>query len=197
VPFHFRLWHLADVSALAYVRFAPEAVTPNRSFRDIAVANDRFSESDFNLSKHWLNARDVAGGNQNSNSPARCGKTGGSPWTLAINGIGSNSMKRRYSTPFKCRFSLARSTLPCSARLSKISRSAPAEKCRRPLRRSDLRGYRRLAASEGSNRFTQKPASDIVITASDFFIFPWAVGSKWRGVGVGRTKHLYRAARSM
>jgi hypothetical protein len=26
VPFHFRLWHLADVSALAYVRFAPEAV---------------------------------------------------------------------------------------------------------------------------------------------------------------------------
>jgi hypothetical protein len=104
------------------VRFAPGAAPPNRSFRDIAVANDRLTESDFNLSKHRLNARDVAGGNRNSNSPARCGKTGGSPWTLAINGIGSNSMKRRYSTPFKCRFSLARSTLPCSARLSKISR---------------------------------------------------------------------------
>src|SRR4030088_522603 len=29
------------------------------------------------------------------------------------------------------------------------------------------------------------------------FIFPWAVGSQWRGVGVGRTKHPYRAARSM
>jgi hypothetical protein len=42
-----------------------------------------------------------------------------------------------------------------------------------------------------------KPTSHVVITASDFFIFPWAVGSKWRGVGVGRTKHLYRAARSM
>jgi hypothetical protein len=35
------------------------------------------------------------------------------------------------------------------------------------------------------------------VAASDFFIFPWAVRSKWRGVGVGRTKHLYRAARSM
>src|ERR1700680_1889992 len=26
--------------------------------------------------------------------------------------------------------------------------------------------------------------------------FPWAVRSKWRGVGVGRSNHLFRAARS-
>jgi len=55
----------------------------------------------------------------------------------------------------------------------------------------DLRGYRRLVTS-----IHTKPALHVVITARDFFIFLWAVGSKWRGVGVGRTKHLYRAARS-
>jgi len=48
-------------------------------------------------------------------------------------------MKRRNSTPFRRRFSLAVSPLPCSTRLSKISRSAPAEKCRRPQ-------YRNIAA---------------------------------------------------
>jgi hypothetical protein len=68
--------HLTHVAVLPNVRFAPTALIPNRSFRDLAVANDRLTESDLNLSKHRLNARDVAGGNRNSNSPARCGKTG-------------------------------------------------------------------------------------------------------------------------
>src|SRR5467141_3236726 len=43
-------------------------------------------------------------------------------------------MKRRNSTPLKRRFSPPESPLPSSTRLSKISRSAPAEKCRSPLR---------------------------------------------------------------
>jgi hypothetical protein len=42
-----------------------------------------------------------------------------------------------------------------------------------------------------------KPTSHVGITASDFFTFPWAIGSKWRGVRVDRAKHLYHAARSM
>ena len=56
----------------------------------------------------------------------------------------------------------------------------------------DLRGYRRLVTS-----IHTKPALHVVITASDFFILPWEVRSQWLGVGVVRTKHLYRAARSM
>ena len=36
----------------------------------------------------------------------------------------------------------------------------------------------------------------VILTASGFFTFPWAAGSKWRGVRVDRTKHLYRAVRS-
>jgi hypothetical protein len=55
---------------------------------------------------------------------------------LAINGISSNPMKRRYSTPFKHRFWL--DLLFRSVCLSKISRSVcQAEKCRRPVRRDD------------------------------------------------------------
>jgi hypothetical protein len=48
-----------------------------------------------------------------------------------------------------------------------------------------------------SSTIHTRPTSHVVITASDFFIFPWAARSKWRGVGVGRSKHLCRAARSM
>src|ERR1700737_2355740 len=31
--------------------------------------------------------------------------------------------------------------------------------------------------------------------APNALLFPWAVRSKWRGVGVGRSNHLFRAAR--
>src|SRR5216683_1613125 len=43
-------------------------------------------------------------------------------------------MKRKNSTPLSRRFSLFWSALPAATRLSKMSRSAPAEKCRKPLR---------------------------------------------------------------
>jgi hypothetical protein len=78
--------------------------------------------------------------------------------------------------------------------------TAPAGGNRGPLSRTSLCRWSR------PERFTKVPTGDSFPEPQivggrqlrrPYFIFPWAVGSKWRGVGVGRTKHLYRTALSM
>jgi hypothetical protein len=63
-------------------------------------------------------------------------------------------MKRRNSTPFKRRFSRARSTPPCFALIENIEIDANREVAKAAAQ-DDLGGYRRLAASERSHRVTQ------------------------------------------